>query len=102
LFDGKIGVSACLSSPHWSSHSSQKDCIRCKKSVILIPEGGVLLFDSLVFHAPGKNTTEDTRMVATMGYHSVDELSGKSDTKLMLVHGEQLYRGNDIHLTSHE
>ena len=60
-----------------------------------MPEGGVLLFDSLIFHAPGKNTTEGTRMTATMGYHSVDELSGKSDPKLMLVHGEHLYRGND-------
>jgi phytanoyl-CoA hydroxylase len=62
-----------------------------------MPEGGILFFDSLIFHAPGKNTTEGTRMIATMGYHSVDELSGKSDPKLMLVHGERLYRGNDIY-----
>jgi phytanoyl-CoA hydroxylase len=66
-----------------------------------MPEGAVLIFDSLIFHASGKNTTEGTRMIATMGYHSVDELSDKDDSKRMLVHGERLYRGNDTYLTSH-
>jgi ectoine hydroxylase-related dioxygenase (phytanoyl-CoA dioxygenase family) len=67
-----------------------------------MPKGGVLIFDSLIFHARGKNTTEGTRMTATMGYHSVDELSGKDDSKLMLVHGERLYKGNDTYLASQE
>jgi ectoine hydroxylase-related dioxygenase (phytanoyl-CoA dioxygenase family) len=65
-----------------------------------MPEGGVLIFDSLIFHAPGNNMTEGTRMTVTMGYHSVDELSDQDDPKRLLVHGERLYRGNDTYLAS--
>jgi ectoine hydroxylase-related dioxygenase (phytanoyl-CoA dioxygenase family) len=77
-------------------HSIYADLIN-QSLPVPMPEGGVLLFDSLIFHAPGKNTTESTRMIAAMAYHSVDELSGKDDPKLMLVNGERLYRGNDTY-----
>lgn len=62
-----------------------------------MPEGGVLLLDSLVFHTAGRNRTPSTRLSACCAYHSVDELSGvESDPQKILVCGERLYRGNDL------
>lgn len=57
--------------------------------------GGVLLLDSLVFHAAGNNRTLESRRSVCCAYHSVDELSGVDDPKKILVCGEKLYRGND-------
>jgi phytanoyl-CoA hydroxylase len=51
--------------------------------------------DSLVIHGPGRNTTNDSRMSMTVGYHSVDELSDAPNPKRVLVRGERIYRGND-------
>jgi phytanoyl-CoA hydroxylase len=60
-----------------------------------MPAGGLLVIDSLVIHAPGRNTTNDSRMSMTVGYHSVDELSDAPNPKRVLVRGERIYRGND-------
>lgn len=68
------------------------------KQAIPVPmrAGDVLLLDSVAFHATGVNQTSGTRMIATVGYHSVDELCGANfNGTHMLVHGERLYRGND-------
>jgi ectoine hydroxylase-related dioxygenase (phytanoyl-CoA dioxygenase family) len=62
-----------------------------------MPQGGVLLLDSLIFHAASHNQTPNTRLSVCCAYHSVDELSGvESDPKKLLVCGERLYRGNDV------
>jgi ectoine hydroxylase-related dioxygenase (phytanoyl-CoA dioxygenase family) len=60
-----------------------------------MPAGGLLAIDSLVIHGPGRNTTNDSRMSMTVGYHSVDELSDVPNPKRVLVRGERIYRGND-------
>lgn len=60
-----------------------------------MPAGGLLALDSLAMHAPGHNRTNGTRMSMTVGYHSVDELSGVENAKRVLVRGRNLYLGND-------
>ncbi len=60
-----------------------------------MPAGGMLLIDSMVMHRAGNNTTDDTRMSMTIGYHSVDEISDIRDPKRVLIAGEDLYSGND-------
>ena len=61
--------------------------------------GDVLLFDSLVFHSVGANTSDRSRSSLTFGYRSADELDASPDTsRQILVSGEFLYRGNDRQL----
>lgn len=62
---------------------------------VAMPRGGVLLFDSLLFHSSGRNRTDDTRMSLTLGYRSVDELCRDGREECELVRGERIYRGND-------
>ena len=76
-------------------HSAFSDLID-QAVPVPVSKGGVLLIDSLVFHAAGFNRTPCTRLSVCCAYHSVDELSGvESDPKKTLVCGERLYRGND-------
>jgi phytanoyl-CoA hydroxylase len=60
-----------------------------------MPAGGLLAIDSLLFHGPGNNRTDSSRISLTVGYHSVDELAGAPDPKRELVRGQRLYMGND-------
>jgi phytanoyl-CoA hydroxylase len=60
-----------------------------------MPAGGMVLIDSMVMHRAGQNTTDDTRMSMTIGYHSVDEISDVPNPKRILVRGEDAYSGND-------
>lgn len=62
---------------------------------VLMPAGGMLIIDGLVFHMAGKNRTDGTRMSMTLGYHSVDELSKKENPHRILVRGDQIYLGNE-------
>jgi ectoine hydroxylase-related dioxygenase (phytanoyl-CoA dioxygenase family) len=60
-----------------------------------MPAGGLLAIDSLLMHSAGKNNTDGSRISMTVGYHSVDELSGVENPQRALVRGEQIYMGND-------
>jgi len=60
-----------------------------------MPAGGMLVIDSMIMHRAGFNHTDGTRMSMTIGYHSVDELSGMQNPKRVLVRGEGTYGGND-------
>ncbi|MBT3603181.1 MAG: phytanoyl-CoA dioxygenase family protein [Candidatus Latescibacteria bacterium] len=60
-----------------------------------MPKGGMLVIDSMLVHGPGKNTTPDTRMSMTMGYHSVDEINDVPNPKRVVVRGDGIYNGND-------
>jgi phytanoyl-CoA hydroxylase len=60
-----------------------------------MPAGGLLAIDSLLMHSAGKNNTDGSRMSMTVGYHSVDELSGVENPQRVLVRGERIYQGND-------
>ncbi|MCY3765445.1 MAG: phytanoyl-CoA dioxygenase family protein [Gemmatimonadetes bacterium] len=59
-----------------------------------MPEGGMLVIDSMIMHGVGQNRTDGTRMSMTMGYHSVDEISDMVNPHRMLVRGERPYDGN--------
>lgn len=60
-----------------------------------MPEGGMLVIDSMIMHGVGQNKTPDTRISMTMGYHSVDELFEMQNPKRVLVRGDGIYVGND-------
>lgn len=60
-----------------------------------VPRGGVLFFNSLLFHSAGVNRTSGERMSITLGYRSVDELQPSPPGYGHLVRGEAVYRGND-------
>lgn len=77
-------------------HSVYEDLIE-QAIPVPMPEGGVLIFDGLVFHTVGPNKSGLPRPSIALGYHSVDELEeyGESKQKI-LVKGEKLYRGNDL------
>ena len=60
-----------------------------------MPAGGMLVIDSMILHAAGKNHTDGTRMSITSGYHTVDEHAGIWDPKRVTVFGERVYTGND-------
>ena len=59
-----------------------------------MPEGGLLVIDSMIMHGVGQNRTDGTRMSMTMGYHSVDEIADLENPHRMLVRGERPYDGN--------
>ena len=66
-----------------------------------MPEGGILIVDSMVMHSVGHNQTDGTRMSMTFGYHSVDELSDMENPKRIRVRGEGIYNGNDLKRRAH-
>lgn len=62
---------------------------------IPMPEGGMLVIDSMIMHGAGENKTQNTRTSMTIGYHSVDELWDLPNPKRILVRGDGIYGGND-------
>ncbi|MGO9696203.1 MAG: phytanoyl-CoA dioxygenase family protein [Mycobacterium sp.] len=60
-----------------------------------MPKGGILLFNSLLFHSAGENRSSTERMSITLGYRAVDELQPTPPGYAQLVRGEAIYRGND-------
>ena len=81
----------------WMDEHTEYTDLLSQSIPIPMPEGGLLLLDSLMFHCVGTNQTDGTRMSIAIGYHSVDELSGISDDpKRLLVRGARIYKGNDI------
>lgn len=60
-----------------------------------MPRGGILLFNSLLFHSVGRNRSGTERMSMTFGYRSVDELQPTPRGYARVVRGEAIYRGND-------
>ncbi|MET9887452.1 phytanoyl-CoA dioxygenase family protein [Streptomyces sp. NPDC006430] len=64
-----------------------------------LPRGGVLLFNSLLFHSAGINRSPTDRMSITLGYRSVDELQPTPPGYAHLVRGRAIYRGNDADAT---
>ncbi|MSS70281.1 MAG: hypothetical protein EXS64_02205 [Candidatus Latescibacteria bacterium] len=60
-----------------------------------MPAGGLLVIDSMILHGAGQNTTSETRISMTAGYHSVDELAETPSPKVHLARGQFIYKGND-------
>jgi ectoine hydroxylase-related dioxygenase (phytanoyl-CoA dioxygenase family) len=59
-----------------------------------MPEGGLLVIDSLLWHGVGPNRTGQTRMSMTMGYHSADDLASVDDPQRVVVRGQRRYAGH--------
>ena len=59
-----------------------------------MPEGGLLVIDSLLWHGVGANRTGQTRMSMTLGYHSVDDLASVEDPQRLVVRGQRRYAGH--------
>jgi ectoine hydroxylase-related dioxygenase (phytanoyl-CoA dioxygenase family) len=83
------GIHGKLGDQEWTRE------VRAQAVPVPMPEGGMLVIDSMIMHGLGENRTTDTRISMTMGYHSVDELSEVSNPKRIVVRGEGLYSGND-------
>ena len=81
----------------WMDEHSVYGDLAAQAISIPMRAGSVLIFDSLVFHTVGPNYTNRSRMSIAAGYHSVNELEpNKFSQTRVLVHGENLYRGNDV------
>ncbi len=64
---------------------------------VFINKGEILLFDALLFHTPGINSTEKTRYAITAAYTAVDELLPiEYNTQKVLVAGKRTYCGNEF------
>ena len=62
---------------------------------VFMKKGEILIFDSLAFHTPGINSTDETRYAITAAYHAVDELLPIECNKhRILVSGKRTYCGN--------
>ena len=83
------GITESLYDTNWASD------ILSQSLPVPMPEGGMLVIDSMVIHGPGHNYTEETRQSMTVGYHSVDELMDIPNPKRLLVRGDGTYSGND-------
>lgn len=63
---------------------------------VLMKKGEILIFDSLIFHSPGINSTQESRYAITAAYHGVDELLPVDCNKhRILMCGERVYCGNE-------
>jgi ectoine hydroxylase-related dioxygenase (phytanoyl-CoA dioxygenase family) len=64
---------------------------------ISMKKGEIVIFDALIFHAPGINQTNEASYTVTAAYHACDELTKSlgHDAKV-LVSGERIYRGNEL------
>lgn len=78
----------------WMDEHHVLAAVAPQEVALSMPAGGVLLFDSLVFHRAGVNLTDQIREAVTFAYHAVDELATVDDPSQLLVAGERLRRGN--------
>lgn len=64
---------------------------------VIMKKGEILIFDTLVFHSPGINLTDQTRYAVTAAYQAMDELlPSEFNTQKVLVSGERKYCGNEF------
>jgi len=89
------GCTHVVPGTHLLSSPSKTSAIFDQIVPVPMSAGGMLAIDSTLYHGVGINRTDGTRMSMTVGYHSVDELSGGDQPKRVLVRGERLYMGND-------
>lgn len=82
---------------NWADDHAEYEALHAQALPVPMPAGGVLVFDSLLFHSVGVNSTDSTRMSATFGFHSVDETDDSIQEKRVLLCGDRIYRGNDLH-----
>ncbi|MGH9210909.1 MAG: phytanoyl-CoA dioxygenase family protein [Acidimicrobiales bacterium] len=86
---------------NWADEHPEYQAFAGQALPVPMPAGGVLLFDSLLFHSVGTNTAGGTRLSAAFAFHSVDELDDTPQPRRLLLCGERIYKGNDRHYTPH-
>lgn len=82
---------------NWADDHDEYEAFHAQAVPLPMSVGGILVFDSLLFHSVGVNTTADTRLSMTFAFHSVDELDDSAQPKRLLLFGERVYKGNDLH-----
>ncbi|MGH9212490.1 MAG: phytanoyl-CoA dioxygenase family protein [Acidimicrobiales bacterium] len=87
---------------NWADDHPEYQAFGGQALPVPMPAGGVLVFDSLLFHSVGTNTTGGTRMSAAFAFHSTDELDDSAQPQRVLLCGERIYKGNDRHYPPHE
>lgn len=87
---------------NWADDHAEYEAFEPQALPIAMPAGGVLLFDSLLFHSVGTNSAGGSRLSVTFAFHSVDELDDAAHRHRVLLCGERIYKGNDRHATTHE
>jgi len=80
----------------WMDEHEEYDGLADQVVPVGMNAGDVLLFNGMLFHSVGSNTTDKTRSSIILGFRSADELDASPDTaRQILVAGETIYRGND-------
>lgn len=82
---------------NWADDHDQYETFHAQAMPLPMPAGGILVFEGLLFHSVGVNTTAHTRLSMTFAFHSVDELDDSAQQKRLLLFGERVYKGNDLH-----
>jgi phytanoyl-CoA hydroxylase len=82
---------------NWADDHPEYEAFAAQAVPIPMATGGVLLFDSLLFHSVGTNTTGRTRLSTAFAFHSVDELDDSPQPQRVLLCGDRIYKGNDRH-----
>jgi len=93
-----VGVSQENGGGTWMAEHDEYEGLEDQAVSITMSEGGVLLFNGLLFHGVGSNQSGEPRISMTLGFRSADELDAAPDmTRQVMVSGQHLYRGNDTH-----
>ncbi len=82
---------------NWADEHDEYEAFHAQAVPMPMPAGGILLFDSLLFHSVGVNTTAEMRLSMTFAFHSIDELDDAAQPKRLLLFGERVYKGNDLY-----
>lgn len=91
-----VGVPEETGGGVWLTHHDVYHGLESQALPVPMQEGGVLLFNSLVFHGVGGNSSGEARPSITLAYRAADELERSPDSSYQIVvNGEQSYRGND-------
>lgn len=91
-----VGVPQQNGGGTWMDEHQEYDGIADQAIPISMKAGDVLLFNGMLFHSVGNNTTNKTRASIILGFRSNDELDDNYDeVRQLIVSGENIYRGND-------
>lgn len=82
---------------NWADDHSDYDAVHGQALPVPMPAGGVLVFDSLMFHSVGLNHSGRSRLSASFAFHSVDEMDETDNPKRVVLCGQRVYKGNDRH-----
>jgi ectoine hydroxylase-related dioxygenase (phytanoyl-CoA dioxygenase family) len=81
---------------NWADDHDEYKFVEAQTIPVPMKRGGVLFFNSLMFHSVGVNSSTKSRLSTTFAFHSVDELADPTiENKRKLLCGERIYMGSD-------